>query len=313
MPFIYSPDYYADIGIHVFPIVKYREVYDKLHRELKLAASDFLAPQPAAPDELLLVHTREYLRDLQTCARTSRTASSELPISKEIVQMFKLAAGGTILTARTAAAHGWAVHLNGGFHHAFADKAEGFCYLNDLAVAAKVMQKDGLAKKIAIIDCDLHQGNGTAVIFKGDDRVFTFSIHQRDLYPIKEESNLDIHLPVGVSDEEYMSHLEFAIPKILNEFQPDLALYQAGADPYQQDQLGSLRLTIDGLKQRDKFVFAECKKRGVRVATTLGGGYAFNTEDTVQIHFNTCKAALETFNHQFSSLNAKHRDQSTLR
>ncbi len=297
MPFIYSPNYYADIGIHVFPIIKYREVYDKLRRELKLDASHFLTPQPATPEELRLVHTPEYLRDLQTCSWTRRTASSELPISKEIIQMFTLATGGTILTARTAATHGWAVHLNGGFHHAFADKAEGFCYFNDLAVAAKVMQRNGLAEKISIIDCDLHQGNGTAVIFQGDDSVFTFSIHQRDLYPIKEESDLDIHLPVGVSDEEYMNHLEFAIPKILKEFQPDLVLYQAGADPYQHDQLGSLHLTLDGLKHRDEFVFTECKKRWVPVAATLGGGYAYHTEDTVQIHFNTCKTALETFNH----------------
>ncbi len=295
MPFIYSPDYYADIGIHVFPIIKYRKVYERLLRELKLDASEFLTPQPAASEELLLVHTPQYLYDLETCAWTPRTAASELPISKEIVQMFKLATGGTILAARTAAFSGWAVHLSGGFHHAFADKAEGFCYLNDLAVAAKVLQKEELAKKIAIIDCDLHQGNGTAVIFQNNESVFTFSIHQRDLYPIKEESDLDIHLPVGVSDEEYMSHLEFAIPKIFNEFQPDFVLYQAGADPYQDDQLGSLRLTIAGLERRDEYIFSECKQRGIPVAATLGGGYAFHTEDTVQIHFNTCTAALRVF------------------
>ncbi|HEX9653886.1 MAG TPA: histone deacetylase, partial [bacterium] len=282
-------------GIHVFPVVKYRQVYEKLVRDLKLDVSDFLAPQPAQPEELLLVHTPPYLRDLETCSWTHRTASSELPMSREIIAMFTLAAGGTILAARTAVARGWAVHLNGGFHHAFSDKAEGFCYLNDLAVAARVMQKEALAKKIAIIDCDLHQGNGTAVIFQGDDSIFTFSIHQRDLYPVKEESDLDIHLPVGVSDGEYMSHLEYAIPKILNEFRPDLVLYQAGADPYESDQLGSLRLTIDGLQRRDEYVFGECKKRGVPVAVTLGGGYAYHTEDTVQIHFNTCMAALRLF------------------
>jgi acetoin utilization deacetylase AcuC-like enzyme len=295
MPFIYSPDYYADIGIHVFPIIKYRKVYEKLMREAGLQARDFLRPPPATREELLLVHTPQYLSDLETCSWTHRTMASELPISKEIVQMFRLATGGTILAARTAAASAWAVHLSGGFHHAFADKAEGFCYLNDLAVAAKVLQKERLAKKIAIIDCDLHQGNGTAVIFQNDKSVFTFSIHQRDLYPIKEESDLDIHLPVGVSDEEYMSHLEFAIPKILNEFQPDLVLYQAGADPYQDDQLGNLRLTIAGLKRRDEYVFSECKQRGIPVAATLGGGYAFHTEDTVQIHFNTGIAAMRVF------------------
>jgi acetoin utilization deacetylase AcuC-like enzyme len=295
MPFIYSPNYYADIGIHVFPMVKYRRVYEMLMREAGQRPDDFLSPQPATREELLLVHTTEYLNDLESASWTHRTASSELPISKEIIQMFTLAAGGTILAARTAASCGWAAHLNGGFHHAFADRAEGFCYLNDLAVAAKVLQRDGLAKKVAIFDCDLHQGNGTAVIFRDDDSVLTFSIHQRDLYPIKEKSDLDIHLPIGVSDEEYLSHLEFAIPKILNEFQPQLVLYQAGADPYEHDQLGSLRLTIPGLKHRDEFVFSECKKRGASVAVTLGGGYAQHTDDTVRIHFNTCKAAMETF------------------
>ena len=295
MPFVYSPRYYADIGLHVFPIIKYRKVYEKLVNELALEASDFLASEPATREELLLVHTAEYLDDLKKCAWTNRTAYSELPISKEIVELFMLATGGTILASRAALTHGWAVHLSGGFHHAFAGKAEGFCYLNDLAVAAKVVQEEGLAKRIAIIDCDLHQGNGTAVIFQGDKSVFTFSIHQRDLYPVKEKSDWDIHLPVGVSDTEYMNHLQLAIPKILDDFKPDQVLYQAGADPYKEDQLGNLALTIQGLQQRDTFVFSECKKRALPIAATLGGGYAYNTDDTVQIHFNTCKATLEVF------------------
>lgn len=295
MPFVYSPRYYADIGLHVFPIIKYRKVYEKVVKELGLAPSEFLNPEPAKWEELRLVHTAQYLDDLKNCAWTNRTADSELPISKEIVELFTLATGGTILASRAALAHGWAVHLSGGFHHAFADKAEGFCYLNDLAVAAKVVLKEGLAKRVAIIDCDLHQGNGTAVIFQDDESVFTFSIHQRDLYPVKEKSDWDIHLPVGVSDEEYMNHLHLVIPKILDDFQPELVLYQAGADPYQEDQLGNLALTIEGLARRDRFVFEECKKRALPIAVTLGGGYAYNTEDTVKIHFNTCKTAWEVF------------------
>ncbi|MFQ5675655.1 MAG: histone deacetylase, partial [bacterium] len=206
-----------------------------------------------------------------------------------------LAAGGTILAAKEALEGGWAMHLSGGFHHAFADKAEGFCYLNDLAIAARVVQKDGLAEKVAIVDCDLHQGNGTAVIFQGDESVFTFSMHQRDLYPVKQKSDLDIHLPMRVSDEEYLRHLQQHIPRIFADFKPDLVLYQAGADPYEHDQLGNLSLTIPGLKRRDRFIFAECKRHNIPVAATLGGGYAYRTDDTVTIHCNTCKALLEIF------------------
>jgi len=296
MSFIYSNQYYADIGFHVFPILKYQQVFEKLVEEASLNDSDFFEPAPATDPELLLIHTPEYLQDLADCTWTERTSYSELPISKEIIDLFKLAAGGTILACREAFKKSWAVHLSGGFHHAFADKAEGFCYVNDLAVAAKTIQNEGLLKKVAIIDCDLHQGNGTARIFQGDRNVFTFSIHQRDLYPAKQKSDLDIHLPIGTTDEEYLRHLQSAIPGILDEFNPDLVLYQAGADPYKNDQLGNLSLTISGLKQRDRFLFEECKGRNIPVAATLGGGYAVNTEDTVQIHFNTCKRALEIFN-----------------
>ena len=296
MPFIYSNRYYADIGFHVFPVIKYRLVYEKLLMEAGIQESEFIEPIPASQKELSLVHTLEYLEDLKNCAWTPRTYYSELPISKEIVDLFTLAAGGTVLACREAFIHGWAIHLSGGFHHAFADKAEGFCYVNDLAVAVRVIQNESLVKKVAIIDCDLHQGNGTAVIFQGDETVFTFSIHQRDLYPVKEKSDLDIHLPIGISDEEYMNHLYHAIPKIFKKFEPDFILYQAGADPYQEDQLGSLHLTIEGLQKRDEFIFEQCKKIEIPIATTLGGGYAYNTNDTVQIHHNTCVSALKIFN-----------------
>lgn len=295
MALVFSQKYYADIGYHVFPIIKYRRVYEKLFTDAKLDKALFFEPGPASEEELSLVHTQEYLQDLKNLAWTHRTAASELPISKEIVDLFILAAGGTILASRKALEKGWAVHLCGGFHHAFADKAEGFCYINDLAVAVKVIQKEKTVERVAVIDCDLHQGNGTAAIFQGDDSVFTFSIHQRDLYPIKQQSDLDIHLPIGVADEEYMTHLRYAIPKIFREFEPDFVLYQAGADPYKQDQLGNLALSISGLQQRDEFIFQECKNHKVPIAVTLGGGYAINTADTVQIHYNTCQTVLEVF------------------
>lgn len=293
MPFIYSPRYYADIGAHVFPITKYRSVYRRLAGTV--SEVEFFEPEPAIEEELLLVHTQEYLDDLHKCALTERTGFSELPISKEIIDLFILAAGGTILSCREALKSGWAVHVGGGFHHAFAARAEGFCYINDLAVAVIASQHESAIEKAAVIDCDLHQGNGTAAIFQGDESVYTFSMHQRDLYPVKEKSDLDIHLPNGVDDDEYLAHLESAIPKIFDDFKPELVLYQGGADPYEHDQLGNLKLTISGLKRRDDYIFRECKNRNIPIAATLGGGYAYNTEDTVEIHFNTCQSAMDIF------------------
>lgn len=295
MKFVFSKQYYADIGLHVFPIVKYQKIYHELTSSHHLPDELFVTPEPATRDELLLVHTEDYLKDLEHLRWSERTLASELPLTREIVDMFKLSCGGTILAARLAVQEGCVVHIGGGFHHAFAGKAEGFCYLNDLAAAARVLQKENLARRIAIIDCDLHQGNGTAVIFQNDASVFTFSIHQRDLYPVKERSDLDIHLPIHTSDQVYMNYLHEAIPQIMEDFAPDFVLYQAGADPYEDDQLGSLSLTIAGLEARDRFVLESMKKNGIPVAVTLGGGYAYKTQDTVQIHVNTCLAALRIY------------------
>jgi acetoin utilization deacetylase AcuC-like enzyme len=295
MAFVYSHDYYADIGLHVFPILKYRLLYERLTEADEFLDMEYTRPEPANRAELLLVHSDEYLDDLDNCRWTARTRYSELPISHEIVRLFRLACGGSAAACRLALQHKWCMHMSGGFHHAFADRAEGFCYLNDLAVAARVVQQEGLVNRVAIIDCDLHQGNGTAVIFQGDESVFTYSIHQRDLYPVKEQSDLDIHLDVNTGDSEYMQHLHNSLPDMFAEFKPDLVLYQAGADPYEGDQLGNLSLSIAGLKQRDAYLFGLCRDNQVPVAVTLGGGYAYKTDDTVEIHYNTCLAAQEVF------------------
>jgi acetoin utilization deacetylase AcuC-like enzyme len=186
------------------------------------------------------------------------------------------------------------MHLGGGFHHAFADKAEGFCYVNDLAVAVRVLQREARIRRAAVVDCDLHQGNGTARIFAGDDSVFTFSIHQRDLYPPKERSDLDVHLADGTEDDAYLTLLQDALGQVF-EGRPELVLYQAGADPYREDQLGSLALTKDGLRERDRIVWEACRRAGVAVAGTLGGGYARRVADTVDIHLGTCLAARQVF------------------
>jgi acetoin utilization deacetylase AcuC-like enzyme len=292
--FVYSEGYYADIGPHVFPTVKYRLVYEQLlsHR---IIGKNLVKPEPATSEDLLLVHDQAYVEDLLCARLTQRTTSSELPISKEIIEAVLLGTGGTITACEEALQKGCAVNLTGGFHHAFPDHAEGFCYVNDMAVAVRKLQKKRRGVRTAVIDCDLHQGNGTASIFTHDDNVYTFSIHQRDLYPVKQDSNWDIHLTNGVGDDEYLGQLAKAVPAIMEKFQPDIVLYQAGADPYERDQLGDLRLTIDGLKRRDDLVFGECKKHGVPVAALLGGGYAVDINDTVIIHVNTCLSAVECF------------------
>jgi acetoin utilization deacetylase AcuC-like enzyme len=293
--FVYSDGYYADLGGHVFPIEKYRRVRDELAARKVFDCNLLVEPQPASREDLLLVHDRRYVDDLLQARLTSRTVTSEMPLTREIIRAFLLAAGGTIRACREALDEGGAVNLAGGFHHAFPDHAEGFCYVNDMAVAVRRLQTGRKGIKTAIIDCDLHQGNGTAFIFRDDENVFTFSIHQRDLYPKKEDSNWDIHLESGVGDEEYLRRLSRAVPAILDKFHPDFVLYQAGADSYEGDQLGDLRLSIHGLKLRDELVFGECKERDIPVAALLGGGYAMNTEDTVTIHLNTCLAAIGRF------------------
>jgi acetoin utilization deacetylase AcuC-like enzyme len=184
------------------------------------------------------------------------------------------------------------MHVGGGFHHAFADHGEGFCYVNDVAVGVARMLADGSVKRAAVIDCDLHQGNGTADIFGNDERVFTFSIHQEHLYPMKEESDWDIGLDDETGDGVYLEHMSRAVPKILEGHKPELVVYVAGADPYRYDQLGALRLTKRGLALRDRYVIEGCHKRGIPVVPVLAGGYALDTKDTVDIHVNTARECL---------------------
>jgi len=286
LKFIYHPDFYADLAGHVFPVEKYAALYQKL-RDEGLGEEDFLIPPAATREELAWVHTPEYLEDLFNYRFTPRTISSELLLNRKILRAFCLMAGGSQLGAQTALENGAALALGGGFHHAFADHAEGFCYLNDPAFALKSLQAAGKIQRAAVIDCDVHQGNGTAVIFQGDPAVFTFSIHQENLYPPKRQSSLDIGLEDGLGDEEYLSRLRKSIPAILEFFAPQLAVYLAGADPYKDDQLGGLQLTLDGLRERDELVLGRCFHKRIPVLTLLAGGYARNFADTVQIHLNT--------------------------
>ncbi|KPK69702.1 hypothetical protein AMJ82_05015 [candidate division TA06 bacterium SM23_40] len=293
--FIYSPKYRVDIGSHVFPIAKYDLVADRLI-ELGLASrSDLLDPPSPSREDLLAVHTLTYLEDLDELRWTERTCRSELPLTREIVDGFMLAAGGTILTCVEAMKRGAAVHIGGGLHHAFADHAEGFCYVNDVAVGIRGLQRTNAASHVLVVDCDLHQGNGTAHIFRHDPSVYTFSMHQENNYPLKEESDLDIGLADGTNDEEYLSRLNEVLPRLFDTHLPELVVYLAGADPYCGDQLGGLDLSIEGLRRRDELVLGESKVRGLPVAILLAGGYAWDTQDTVEIHINTCRTALDLF------------------
>jgi acetoin utilization deacetylase AcuC-like enzyme len=292
--FVYSPHYECDIGAHVFATEKYRLLHDLLVETGTVGAGDFLSPEPATRGDLELVHTPEYLDDLLGARRTARTARSELPISQGIVDSFVLGAGGTMLACRTAVReHTPSMNLAGGFHHAFPDWAEGFCYINDVALGVARVRADGLVGRAMVVDCDLHQGNGTAVIFAEEPDVFTFSIHEEAIYPIKRRSDLDVGLPSWCDAATYLGELEGNLLPALDAHEPEFVLYVAGADPFCEDVLGSLRLTLADLKQRDEIVVGACAERNIPLAATLAGGYARRVEDTVAVHCGTAATLVE--------------------
>lgn len=310
MRFVYSDRYHFNIGVHVFPTDKYKLVKTSLINQALAKEGDFFEPPEPVIDDIRLVHTKEYVEDLLNLRWTSRTVRSELPLTWDIVYGYMLHTSGTILAARFALEDGVAMHIGGGFHHAFPDHAEGFCYINDIAVAIKKLQKEGKFERVAVIDCDLHQGNGTARIFQADPRIFTFSIHQEHLYPIKERSSWDIGLDDETGDEEYNRHLMDALPKIINEHKPQFVVYVAGADPFVDDQLGTLRLTKKGLMLRDRIVIENCHRSGIPVVPVLAGGYALNTQDTVDIHVNTARECLRVLG-QLPTTPEDHSQQTT--
>ena len=332
LPFklVYSDDYFLPIGAHVFPGQKYRLVRDRLIESGIAGREDFVPPRPASDEDVLLVHTRDYVHKLKTGTLSAREElQMEIPYSPELVRAFWLAAGGSIIAADYAIDDGIAITIGGGFHHAFPDHGEGFCMINDIAVAIRCMQRDGKIRTAMTVDCDVHQGNGTAAIFAGSalsgyrvqpnfggvgaapeppgpahhgrvykqsTDVFTISLHQENNYPaFKPPSSLDLDLPDGLGDAEYLSCLGNAVSLGLSKFKPDLICYVAGADPYREDQLGGLSLTIEGLKERDTLLFRMAKAERIPVMVTFAGGYAHKLDDTVTIHSNTVVAAKEVF------------------
>jgi acetoin utilization deacetylase AcuC-like enzyme len=290
---VWSPEYEVDIGPHVFPTRKYRLTRERLLGEGTLRESSFLLSEPASEEEIGLVHTPEYVRKIRSCDfEPWEILRMEVPFNPEIRDASFLCAGGTILTGHRALEEGVAVHLGGGFHHAFADHGEGFCIINDVAVAARVLLSQGAAERIVVVDLDVHQGNGTAHIFARDLNVFTLSVHQENNYPTpKPPSHLDLGLPDGTGDEAYLAVLKRHLPQVLEDHEPDLVLYLAGADPYREDQLGGLDLTISGLRARDELVMGEATSRGIGVGVLLAGGYALRPDHTVEIHCGTVRAA----------------------
>src|SRR5579863_1543027 len=325
LPFklVYSDDYYLPIGAHVFPAEKYRRIHDRLLQEGVAEGSDFVTPKPASDADILLVHTPQYVHKLKTGTLSAREElEMEIPYSPELVQAFWMAAGGSILAADYALQNLVAFNIGGGFHHAFPDHGEGFCMIHDVAVAIRRMQHDEKITRAMTVDCDVHHGNGTAAIFAGTripggplpstsasvlnplakarsanaGDVFTISLHQENNYPaVKPPSSIDVDLPDGIGDDDYLAWLDNALSSGLRQFEPELICYIAGADPYREDQFGGLSLTIEGLKRRDGLVFRVAQAHGIPVMVTYAGGYARRVEDTVTIHCNAVIAAKEVF------------------
>lgn len=293
----YSPYYYADIGEnHVFPIRKFELVRDRLLGEKTLQNDEIVEPEPAAVEDISLVHTEDYVARLRGGDLTRQEIRKlGLPWSESLVRRSFLATAGTINAAKSALETGVSSNLAGGTHHAFPDRGEGFCVLNDVAIAIRVLQKERLAERFLIVDCDVHQGNGTAFIFQADETVFTFSMHGEKNYPLfKENSTLDLELPDKTGDKEFLETLSEALPRIFMH-DPDIVFYLGGADPYENDKLGRLNLTINGLRARDEMVLNFAKSKNVPIVTTLSGGYAADINDTVEIHCNTIRAVKKIF------------------
>jgi acetoin utilization deacetylase AcuC-like enzyme len=303
MKVFYTPRYYADIGEgHVFPIRKFELVRDRLLAEGTLKPSEIVEPREAAVEDVLLVHTGDYVTRLRAGALDARELRRlGLPWSKALVRRSFLATSGTIGAARAALEAGAASNLAGGTHHAFPDRGEGFCVLNDVAIAIRALRRDRLIRRASIVDLDVHQGNGTAFIFESDAEVFTFSMHGAKNYPLfKQRSSLDVELPDGAADDEYLETLARNLPRAFDQG-PDAVFYLGGADPFAGDKLGRLALSIAGLRERDETVLRECRARGVPVATVMSGGYAADIDDTVEIHCNTIRAVKAVFDGVASS------------
>lgn len=298
LPFrlVYHQGYDLNLGQHVFPAQKYRMIRERLLAEGFATEDDFTTPDPAPDEDVLLVHDPGWVARLKNGTLSFHDIQKlEIPYSRQMVHGFWLAAGGTTLACRLALRDRLSFNVGGGFHHAFRGHGEGFCAINDVAIAIRRLEREGLIERAMVVDCDVHHGNGTAALFAGERKVFTISIHQLDNYPTeKPPSDIDIDLPDQTGDEEYLERLRARYLPAIAEFRPNLLVYLAGADPFYQDQLGGLALTLSGLRERDRLVMDTALRHGAAVAVTLAGGYAFEMKNTVTIHVNTVKAARQS-------------------
>jgi acetoin utilization deacetylase AcuC-like enzyme len=296
--------YYSDTFVlplpddHRFPMMKYRLLRERLLAEGVLSPADLHIPAAVSIDDLLLVHDREYV-DAVTAGTLAPQAQRRVgfPWSPEMVERSRRSVGATIAAAREVARRtgefAVAANLAGGTHHAFPGRGEGYCVFNDIAVSVRVLLRDRLIARAAIVDCDVHQGNGTAAIFRGHPSVFTFSMHGAQNFPFhKETSDLDLEFADGTRDDEYLTALAGHLPAVLDRARPDVVFYLAGADPYEGDRLGRLKITIDGLQERDRLVFDACRQRAIPVVITMSGGYSADVDAIVTIHANTIREAI---------------------
>ena len=280
---------------HHFPLPKYDRLVQGVI-EVGLATPDGLhAADPASLEQLLLVHTPAYVHRMTNGLMTGKEMRRiGFPWTPQLVERVLRSVGATICACRSALQDGLAANLGGGTHHAYPDHGEGYCVFNDVAVACRAMQSEGLARRIIILDCDVHQGNGTAAIFTGDPGVYTFSVHGEKNFPFhKERSSLDIPLPDGSGDAEFLEAVRRGVGQALEVFPADLVIYIAGADPFHADRLGRMKVTKPGLELRDRLVLESCRSKGLPVAIVMGGGYSRQVEDIVDIHVTTIRVAFE--------------------
>lgn len=296
MKILYSDTYTVRLPDgHRFPMSKYALLRQAVEAAGLVPPGDLRPAPPATDEEILRAHDRDYLERLVAGDLTVKEIRRiGLPWSPELVVRARHAVGGTIAACRAALEDGLAVNLAGGTHHAFPDHGQGFCLLNDVVIAARAMLAEGRARQVLVVDCDAHQGNGTAAMARGDDSILTFSIHNESNFPLfKEQSDLDLALPDDTGDEGYLAALDAGLAQILERMEGELAIYLAGADPFERDRLGKLALTKEGLARRDRLVLDCCREAGLAVAVVMGGGYSPRVEDIVDIHLQTVRAAAE--------------------
>ncbi len=282
---------------HRFPMLKYELIPGQLLHEGVIAEENIFSPAPVAENIILRTHTADYWQRMKSCELTVKEMRAiGFPLSPMLVEREIRISQGTIDCALNAIQYGVSLNVAGGTHHAFANHGEGFCLLNDFAIASNYLLDNELAKKILIIDLDVHQGNGTASIFKNDDRVFTFSMHGEHNHPFhKEKSDLDIGLRGDINGDAYLQILEKTLPELIEQVEPDFICFVAGVDVLATDKFGKMKLTIADCMLRDKIVFSHCKKLNIPVAVSMGGGYSPDIKDIVEAHCNTFKAAKDIF------------------